>query len=302
MKRHWSFIGLLAILAAGTYIAYEASQLYIYRAAFAGSYKYNLLFTNYAWLVPMAVFLGVFVGASSKEKKAELVDGKILRHDENAFMVHWSHALSTLALLGTGVYLGFLFIPRLVLTPQQAGFALNLHFVGVLIFLFSVTHHVTNVLVSGKLKEHMPEAGDMHDAIAHYAAKFGIGQKPREGKFLASERLSYPLWVVSVGLVILSGFIKVAAHVWNIPAGVMGATTFLHDVGALLVGLNLVAHIIMSSVMPWSWPLLRSMITGYVSADYAKHHHVKWYEEVTGTSVPDEPAKKSKQKGVKVNG
>lgn len=286
-KRFWTVVGLLAVFAAGSYIAYESSQLSVYRAAFAGSYKYNLFFQNYHWLIPLAVFLGIFAGASSNRKAPKLEHGKILRHDESVFLVHWAHALSTLLLIVTGVYLGFLFIPRLVASPEQAGFALNLHFVGVLVFVFSITHHLTDLFIYGKFKEHLPEPTDFQDAIAHYASKFGIGRQPREGKYLASEKLSYPMWVMTVGLILITGFIKVSAHVWNLPAGLMGVTTLLHDVVAMLIALNLTIHIIMSSVLPWSWPLLQSMITGYVSEEYAKHHHVKWYEEVTGTKVPD---------------
>lgn len=299
LKRSVSTMGLVTAFAVGAYLAYEASRLYIYRAAFAGSYTYNLLFTSYGWLIPISIFVGIYASAAPKRRAVEITEGdKILRHDETAFLIHWSHATSTLLLLITGVYLGFLFIPRFVSAPEMVGFILNLHFVAVLIFMFSVSMHVTDVLMGGKLKEHMPGSHDFHDAIAHYAAKFGIGQKPREGKFLASERLSYPLWIVSVGVVLLSGLVKVAAHIWDLPSGVMGITTLLHDFGALLVGLNLVAHVVMSSVMPWSWPLLRSMFTGYVPAEYAKHHHVKWYEELTGLKVPDSSVQENKKESL----
>jgi len=295
VKRSTSTIVLLAVFALGICLAYEASQLYLYRASFAGSYKYNLLFTEYGWLIPIAVFLGVFAGSAATRKPVEVLDGRVLRHDETAFLIHWGHALSCLVLLITGVYLGFLFIPRLVNTPQMVGFMLNLHFIGVLVFMFSVTMHVTDVLVSGKLKDHMPAAHDLGDAIAHYAAKLGLATPKKEGKYLASERLSYPLWVLSVGLIILTGIIKVAAHYWNLPETLMGVTTFLHDVAAILVLINLVAHIVLSSIVPWSWPLIKSMLIGYVPLEYVKHNHALWYEEITGETLPDpEPKKKLK--------
>ncbi|MBO8126890.1 MAG: cytochrome b/b6 domain-containing protein [Firmicutes bacterium] len=287
MKRLVTALVLLAIFAEGTYLAYKAAQLYIYRAVFAGSYTYNLLFTSSSWLLPIAIFLGIYVGATVKRRESELTDGKVLRHDETAFLIHWSHALSTLVLIGTGIYLGFFFFPRLVHSPEQVGFVLNLHFVGVVVFLFSISLHLTDMYVTGKIKEHLPEPGDFQDAIAHYVSKLGIGRKPKEGKYLASEKLSYPMWIVSVGLVLITGFIKVAAHRWSIPGGVMGAVTWLHDLGALLVGINLVVHIIMSSVMPWSWPLLRSMLTGYVSEEYVRKHHAKWYEELANQPLKE---------------
>ncbi len=296
-KRSSSTIILLAVFAIGIFLAYEASQPYLYRAAFAGSYKYNLLFTNYGWLIPIAVFLGIFAGAAAKRKEAEIVDGKVLRHDETAFLIHWSHAVSCVLLLITGVYLGFLFIPRLVNTPQMVGFMINLHFIGVLVFMFSVTMHVTDVLVGGKLKEHLPADHDLGDAIAHYGAKLGLATPKKEGKFLASERLSYPLWVLSVGLVILTGVVKVSAHYWNLPAGLMKVTTLFHDLAAILVLANLAAHVFLSSIVPWSWPLIKSMINGYVPLEYAKHHHALWYEELTGEILPDpEPPAKKRNK------
>lgn len=287
-KRSTSFISLLIILAIGFVVAFEASQLVQYQKVFSGSYTYNLLFTSFNWLIPVAVFAGIFAGAASKHEESKLDNGKVLRHDGVAFLVHWAHASSTLLLLVTGVYLGFLFIPRLISGVQNVGFMLNLHFVGVVIFLFSITYHLTDLYISGTLAEHMPASGDLKAAFAHYAAKLGMGKAPKEGKYLASEKLSYPLWVVSVGLVILSGFVKVSAHVWNLPAGLMGVTTLLHDVGALLVAVNLAAHVFLSSIVPWSWPLLKSMITGYVSAEYAQKHHALWYAELSGEPVPQE--------------
>jgi formate dehydrogenase subunit gamma len=61
----------------------------------------------------------------------------------------------------------------------------------------------------------------------------------------------------------------------------MGATTLTHDVVAIGLGLFLVAHAIAGAIVPWSWPLLRSMFTGYVTTDYAKHHHKTWYADLT---------------------
>ncbi len=281
-KRISSGLGLVVVFTLGFYLAYKASQLYQYQAVFAGSYTYQLLFTSFSWLIPVSILGGIFAGAASEREQSQIIDGQVLRHDGLAFLIHWSHAIATLLLVVTGVYLGFLFIPRLVFTPQSVGYMLNLHFVGVVVLLFSVSCHLTDLLLAGKLKEHWPEAGDFKAALAHYAAKVGIGTAPPEGKYLASEKLSYPLWVLSVGLVILTGLTKISAHVWNLPGGLMEVATLLHDIGALLVILNLAAHIFFSSLVPWSRPLLRSMLTGYVSEEYVRKNHPKWYAELSG--------------------
>lgn len=279
-KRSVSTLVLLATIAMGSYYAYEASQLYIYRAVFAGSYTYNLLFTSINWLIPLAAFFGIFIAATSQSQTPEMLQGKILRHNELAFLVHWAHALSTLMLLGTGIYLGFLFIPRSAMTTQMVGFALNLHFLGVVIFCFSISAHLADLYLTGKLREHWPQASDLRDAFLHYTSKIGLGKKPAEGKYLASEKLSYPLWVLSVGLILVTGLIKVAAHIWSLSGNLLGLVTLLHDVGALLVMVNLAIHVLLSSIVPWSWPLFKSMLTGYVSEEYVQKYHVKWYQEL----------------------
>jgi formate dehydrogenase subunit gamma len=142
--------------------------------------------------------------------------------------------------------------------------------------------HITDGYVTGKIKEHMPESKDFGDAIAHYTSKVGIGAHPREGKYLASERLSYLLWLVFIGLVVLTGFFKAAAHIWNIPGEIMGAATFIHDLSALGMVALLVFHVLLGALVPWSWQLLRSMVTGYVSEKYVEKHHPLWHEELKG--------------------
>lgn len=283
MARRLSIAAVLVmVLGAGGYLAFVMSRLYLFRAGFGGSYTYHLLFHSAPWALLAAAGLGVFFGASveGRRRSPEILGGKILRHDEVAFLEHWTHALSTLLLLVTGIYLGFLFFPRLVQAPPATGFLMNLHFVGVAMFLFSLAYYLTEAGLNGTLQEHWPEPGDFKAAVLHYTAKLGVGKAPEEGKYLASERLAYVGWVVGVAGIVVTGAVKVAAHVWSLPGAFMGAVTFLHDLSALAMLLMLAAHVVASSLAPWSWQLLRSMVTGYVSVEYARRAHPKWYAEV----------------------
>jgi formate dehydrogenase subunit gamma len=245
--------------------------------------------------------LGIYFGASLVRRRSEpeMQNGKILRHDEVAFFEHWMHALATLLLLVTGVHLGFLLVPRLVQRPESVGLMLNLHFVGVVMFLFGIAYYLTDDLLTGGIKEHWPEPGDFRAAVADYMAKFGGGRAPEEGKYLASEKLSYPLWVLVVGGVIVTGAVKVAAHVWSLPGALMGPVTFLHDLAAFGVMASLVIHIVAAAVLPWSWPLLGAMLTGYVSEDYARKNHSKWFREVKKRSTGTEATPGGKDPGTK---
>jgi formate dehydrogenase subunit gamma len=272
MKRIASLVVLLAALAGGGYLAYWVSQ----------SGTNQLLFNKAAWAIPIVVILGILAGATIRREGTKIVNGKVLRHGWGTSFIHWTFALSGVALIVTGIYVGFLFIPRLVDDPQAVAHMYNLHFVGALFFLFGISAHVTDMYVTSRFKEHMPESSDVGDAVAHYTSMLGIGTKPSEGKYPASEKVSYPLWLVFIGLAVITGAIKACAHVWDIPSGVMGVTTFIHDIAALAIIALLIVHVILGAIVPWSWQLLRSMITGYASEGYIKKTHPKWYEEITG--------------------
>ena len=59
----------------------------------------------------------------------------------------------------------------------------------------------------------------------------------------------------------------------------------IHFITVGLVFAGLLIHIYMAAIAKGELPALISMFTGKVPADYAKHHHRFWFEEVT----PQEP-------------
>ncbi len=51
----------------------------------------------------------------------------------------------------------------------------------------------------------------------------------------------------------------------------------------------LLFHIVLAAVVPWAWPMLKSMITGYMRVELLKSHHKGWYEELKKEGLcPDE--------------
>lgn len=276
-------------LALGVNWAYGASRLFMMQATSAGSYSYDLLFSSATWLIPVSIFAGIFVASLVGEKREAYIDenNKVLRHDETMFFQHWSHAIATLILLGSGITLGFLIFPRLISSVENVGFVLNLHFIAANLFLFTVFFHVTRNILTGEIKDNMPAKGDISDGIGHYMAMFGLKDPPEEGKYLASERLSYPMWGVFVGAIILSGLTKVAAYAWSLPEGLMLTMKWVHGISTVGMLLLLVVHIFLSAIIPPSWPMIRSMITGYMSASHIEKHHVKWYKEIKDNKAPE---------------
>lgn len=274
--------GLLAAGIAGVYVAFVLSRPVPQGEPFAGSSTYHLLFGPGALLILIAASLGIFFRAISKRPRGEPTSGagKILRHDERTFFSHWAHAFSVVMLAGSGTMMGPLFVPRFVHTPEEAGFALNVHFVGVVIFVFGLFYYISDVIIEGGLRELLPEGRDIKDAFSYYTAKLTGSEAPPQGKYLASEKLAYPVWVVLVGGITITGGMKVAAHVWSFSGAFMGAMSFMHDVCAFGIVILLAIHVILGAVVPWSWPLLRSMVTGYISEEYVRKYHGRWYKEI----------------------
>ena len=224
----------------------------------------------------------MFSRAVSKSPRSEPVyeEGKILRHDERMFFSHWAHTLSVIILAISGLMMGPLFLPRLVHTPEAAGFALNVHFVGIVIFAFGLLYYISDLIIEGGFKDLLPEPGDVKNTLSYYSAKLKGMEAPPQGKYLASEKLAYPVWIVLTGGITITGGIKLAAHLWSLPGALMGAMSFIHDVCAFAILVLMAIHVVLGAIVPWSWPLLRSMVTGYVSEEYVRKYHGRWYKEI----------------------
>lgn len=274
-------IGLVAVLAALTYWAFDASQLYVVRGGRAGTLTYNLLFDTMVAALPGVALLGIFLGTFKYYKAPDrIINGKVERHDELMFTQHWSNALGIVLLLITGFILGTLFIPRTVVGPEHIGFALNMHFIGILFYLFGASFYITEKAFNGELKHMLPKKGDLTGMIGHYKSIIFHTEAPKEEKFLYAERTVFPGWIIGLSGITITGIFKILAHFLSLPDGLMGVMTLLHGVFAIYMGFMLVAHVFAGAVLPASWPLIRSMITGNVKEEYVKHHHEKWYQEI----------------------
>src|SRR5665648_260574 len=103
---------------------------------------------------------------------------------------------------------------------------------------------------------------------------------PPERKYFESEKMAFILALGATGVIILTGLLKVAAHAMDVPAGLMALVTPLHDIATIAMLVFFVAHVLFGAILPMSWPVLRSMFTGYVSLKHAKSEHAGWLEEL----------------------
>lgn len=81
-------------------------------------------------------------------------------------------------------------------------------------------------------------------------------------------------------LIGITGIILVLSNVWITHTGVVQWAIFIHFICVLLVFAGLLIHIYMASIAPGERPAFKSMFTGRVPDDYARHHHRLWYDDV----------------------
>jgi len=244
----------------------------------------HLLF-NIVWpLLLLAPFMGLLVAARTKRQESTIDGDQVLRHDGGARLSHWTHALGTVALIVTGVLLGLWFTKALVGAGHQTWLVMNLHAVAAFFFLFGTFYYLGNTVISSwRLKGHLPTKDFLSYTAQHYGYMMGFknAQMPPEKKYFESEKLAFIVAVLSAALLVITGIVKVLAHViHSIPGGLMRATFIVHDASAILIALFLLAHLFFGAIIPSAWPGLHSMLSGYMSTDVVKREYPGWYEEL----------------------
>lgn len=278
-------------LLVGAGIALALVLGIVYAATTAATEGSELLFDSAWWLVAAAPLFGVMLAGFTGRKDPRVEGDRVLRHDDAAILEHWTHGIGTAILLVSGIALGLFFVPALVAGGRPVWTAMNVHFVAVVMFLFGTFYYGANtVLSSWRFREHLPTKNAIGFTVAHYGHLLGFKKysMPPEDKYFESERMAYILALLATGGIIVTGVLKAAAHVVSIPAGLMGAATFLHDLSTVAMLAFFLAHVFFAAILPASWPVLKSMFTGYVSVDQAKKEHAGWYARLTKTAPTED--------------
>jgi formate dehydrogenase subunit gamma len=244
----------------------------------------TLWFDSATWLVWFAPFAGVLAAGLSRRRDPVIEGDRVLRHDGAARLEHWTHGIGTAFLLATGIALGFLFIPRLAGSGQPVWAAMNIHFVAAVMFLFGTFYYGANTLLSWhRFAEHLPTKNAVDYTKRHYGLLLGFKKFtfPPEAKYFESEKMAYILALGATSLIILTGLLKVAAHAIDVPGWVMGIATPVHDIATVAMLAFFLAHVFFAAILPMSWPVLKSMFTGYVSLEQAQKEHAGWYKRLT---------------------
>jgi len=258
----------------------------------------QLLFNTLWPVLILAPFLGLLVAGRTKRHETYIDGDRVLRHDGAARLEHWTHGLGTVALIVTGGLLGVWFLKSALAGGEPTWLVMNLHYVAAWFFLFGTFFYLGNTIISyWRFKEHLPTKNVVKFSVQHYGHLLGIKKysMPPEEKFYESEKLAYIIATLSAALLIITGVIKVLAHIIHgMPAGFMHVTFIVHDLSAILITLFFLAHLFFGVLIPSAWPGLHSMLSGWLSVDEAREGYPGWFARISAkTESPKDTSEQS---------
>ena len=214
---------------------------------------------------------------------------EVERYSKPVRILHWVHSGSFVFLFLTGL---ILFIPGLAVLAQDSHTRI-LHRLAALLFILAPLIYAfmsPRGAIAG-LKEALKwGAEDFKWLKAAPRYYFLCDEKamPPQGHMNTGQKMWWFIVIVFGGILIITGLIRViviANFAGPAVAGLQQWTMFVHDVAFIVIGAMFLVHIYLSVAHPLMRPLKKgawsSMARGKVSAEYAKSHHGKWYEEIS---------------------
>ena len=208
-------------------------------------------------------------------------DRTIERYRKRTVLLHWVHSASFVVLIVTG---GVLFLPGL---GPVGGAAIGIvHRIAVVIFVAVPVLHA--------LYEPRTALGFVKDALAWtkedlkwFMAAPGYYFGGPEEKMPAQDRVNagQKLWelvILVTGAVFLATGTILWFFRWSVTIPVYQWTLFVHGIAFVIVLVMFLVHLYLAVLHPRFRESLRSMLDGRVSPSYAKRHHRRWYDRITG--------------------
>lgn len=216
---------------------------------------------------------------------------EVERYSRATRYLHWTHAVSFCILLLTGL---ILFVPALGFLAEDS-WTRVLHRIAAIMFMVAPMIYIPlNMKKTGRsiLDAFKWGKEDIKWMLAAPKYYFLCDEEamPPQGHMNTGQKMWW-LIVLAFGLL----FVLTGGMMWfakdSAPAVNLQWAVIIHDVSFIVTLLMFLVHIYMSVVHPLTRPLKGgswdSMASGKMSADYAKAHYGKWYEEVSGDKDSD---------------
>jgi formate dehydrogenase subunit gamma len=205
---------------------------------------------------------------------------EVEKYSKPTRILHWVHLISFCILFLTGLVL---FIPQLGFLAQDSVTRV-IHRIGAAIFIIAPLIYIPMNWQATKrgIKEAFSwgasDIGWLKAAPRYYFSGNEKGMPP-QGSMNTGQRLWWLIVLVSGAIFTITGLIMWFAKT-SAPAAVLQWMVFIHDIAFILAGTMLLLHIYLGIFHPLMTEAWKAIYKGTVSAEYAKKHHAKWYEEV----------------------
>ncbi|THB73154.1 MAG: cytochrome b/b6 domain-containing protein [Desulfobulbaceae bacterium] len=209
----------------------------------------------------------------------------LVRHSIVVRITHWLVAVSGILLLFSGfgqlpMYMRYnvVKIPGLAWSSNYE-ITLLIHYISGAVFTAAIFFHIVYHL---KRKEFaiVPRPNDLSESVTGLLAMFGLKEEPRHEKFQAKQRVIYAIFALFSTILIATGLIKSFKNLGPIVLEPMLLQwiAFTHTIAGGIFLLLVVAHV-GALLLKNHRPLIPSMFTGKIDAEYARHHHPEWRDK-----------------------
>jgi formate dehydrogenase subunit gamma len=199
------------------------------------------LFFDAAWMILVAIIVGVvggFFRARGKLRDTNQINNPP-RHTVFSFMEHWGTGIGIITLIVSARRLGFVFAPH---TGGPSIVPSNLHFIGLFFTLLFGSYFLGDFLAAHEYREMTPNLDDIwNGTIKEYLLRRKWNDT---GKYLSSQKSAFLAFAVLGFGMLVTGAIKTANFVWQIPSQVVYRASYAHDILAILFILLLIVHVV----------------------------------------------------------
>jgi cytochrome b subunit of formate dehydrogenase len=255
----------------------------------------NFLFAR---TLPFTIGLGIVVGywkatgtPLGTERRA--TDGAIRRFARSTVWLHALAGVSLVLLIATG---GWQYLKGLigVESPIYMATVYRVHYFAASLLIFATFAFITDWWLRGERDLTVGKGQWIRTlrGLSHELPRpigtvlaYGLGldlrrPAPPTEQFTYYERtISFPLWELSIALIIVTGAIKAMRYIYPIPGDVLYWVSAVHVGAGVLLGMKLLDHL-RYLLAPSRWYLMATMVTGWIPEGYVKRFHPGWYARV----------------------
>jgi cytochrome b subunit of formate dehydrogenase len=194
----------------------------------------------------LAISLGVIRAAVNTRSYEAFIS--VERHTVGSFLGHWGTGAGIFLLMYSGFH-----------TSSGGLFAMNLHFLGIVVTMFFGFYFLTDFLISKKYRNLLPDETDIiKGTIGKY---FFRSNWYESGKYLSSQKAAFLSFALIGSEIAVTGAIKAIAFVNPIPLELVKIATTIHDISSGVFVLLLAVHILLVITVKSHRRLLRFWIS-----------------------------------------